>query len=134
MKKKVELSSYCIVISAIIIALLCGTFLYIIKQPDCFWPAMIWGAVVTVLLFSTLFYMPISISVDNQHLNINRPIQTKSIPLSDISSVKLCPPTMGAIRIIGSGGFSAGTDGSEKMTSANISLTTASLPIVSSSH
>lgn len=105
MKKRVTLSSYTFTVSALSIAVLCGILLYIIKQPDNFWPLIIWGAVITLLLCMTMFYMPLSISVDNKNLNINRPLRIKSIPLSEISSVKLCPPTMGAIRICGSGGF-----------------------------
>ena len=47
--------------------------------------------------------MPLSFSLDKESLRIRRPLKTKSIPLSDIAAVRLCPPTMGAIRIIDSG-------------------------------
>ena len=49
--------------------------------------------------------MPLSISLDNDSLNINRPLKIKSIPLSDIAESVLCQPTMGAKRICGSGGW-----------------------------
>lgn len=105
MKKSVTLSSYCFIISALAIALLCGILVYIVKQPDYFGPLIIWGAACTLLLFMTLLYMPISISADSSALNINRLLRVKSIPMSAISSVKLCSPTMGEKRIFGSGGF-----------------------------
>lgn len=105
MKKRVELSSYCFVVSALTIALLCGVFVYVLKQADYIWPVIILGMVITVLCLSTLFYMPLSISVDNKNLNINLSWRIKSIPIVDIAEVKLCQPTMGAIRICGSGGF-----------------------------
>lgn len=49
--------------------------------------------------------MPLSISLGNESLNINRPLKIKSIPLSDIAETRLCAPTMGAKRICGSGGW-----------------------------
>jgi hypothetical protein len=49
--------------------------------------------------------MPLSISVKNGVLNINRPLKIKSIPLSLITSVELYSPTMASIRICGSGGW-----------------------------
>lgn len=105
MKKRVELSSYCFIVSALTIAVLCGILLYVLKQQDNRWPVIILGVLIVGLLLPTLFYMPLSPSVDNKYLNINRPLRIKSIPLEDIAAVKLCPPTMGAIRIAGSGGW-----------------------------
>ncbi len=49
--------------------------------------------------------MPLSISVDNNNLVIKRPIKSKIIPISEINSVSLTPPTMGERRICASGGF-----------------------------
>ena len=61
MKKRVELSSYCFVVSALTIALLCGVFVYVLKQADHIWSAIVLGMVIIVLCLSTLFYMPLSI-------------------------------------------------------------------------
>ncbi len=58
-----------------------------------------------VLCFTALCYMPLSISVRDGELNINRPLKIKSIPLSAIDSVKLVSPTMAEKRICGSGGW-----------------------------
>lgn len=65
---------------------------------------MVVGALV-VLCFTALCYMPLSISVKNGELNINRPLKIKSIPLSLITSVELYSPTMASRRICGSGGW-----------------------------
>lgn len=65
----------------------------------------LWGVAVAVLFLSALCYMPLSISLDNESLNINRSLKIKSIPLTEIANVKLCAPTMGAKRICGSGGW-----------------------------
>ncbi len=105
MKKKVELSAYCYIISALSTALICGVFFYALKQPDQIMSVVTLGIVVVGLFLSTLFYMPISVFVDNRNVEIHRPLKIKSIPLNDISEVKLCPPTMAAHRICGSGGW-----------------------------
>ena len=105
MKKRVELSSYCLIISALSTALMCGVLVYALKQPDNELAIGILVAVIILLLLSTLFYMLLYIYLDNGCLNIVRSLRVKSIPLSKIADVKLCPPTMGAIRICGSGGW-----------------------------
>lgn len=105
MKRNVELSSYCWIISSLSTALMCGVLLYALKQPEHKWAIITIGIVIISLLLSALFYMPVSISVDDKDLNINRSLRIKSIPLADIADVRLCQPTMGAIRICGSGGW-----------------------------
>jgi hypothetical protein len=49
--------------------------------------------------------MPLSISADKTAIYINRSLRIKAIPMLDVASVKMCAPTMGAIRICASGGF-----------------------------
>ena len=104
MKKRVELSTYCWIVSAITTAVICGVFLATIKTDNNI-AAYIWGAAVVVLLLSALCFMPLSISLDNKSLRIRRPLKAKSISLTEIANVRLCAPTMGAKRICGSGGW-----------------------------
>ena len=104
-KKRVELSTYCWIISALSTALMCGVFVYALKRPDNDLAVCILGVAIALLFLFTLCYMPLSISLDNESLNINRSLKIKSIPLSEIAEVKLCAPTMGAKRICGSGGW-----------------------------
>lgn len=105
MKKRVELSSYCWIISSLSTALMCGIFVYALKQPDNRWAVWTLAVLIVALFLSTLLYMPLSVSVDDRNLNVKRSLRIKSIPLSEISGVRLCPPTMGARRICGSGGW-----------------------------
>ena len=104
-KKRVELSTYCWIISALSTALMCGVFVYALKRPDNEWAVCILGVAIALLFLFTLCYMPLSISVDKESLNINRPLKIKSIQLSEITDVRMCAPTMGTIRICGSGGW-----------------------------
>lgn len=105
MKRRVELSGYCWIVSALIIAFICGILIYDLKLSDNIWPVVILSIVLAGLIVPALFYMPLSISVDDKSVKIRRPLLTKRIPISDISDVKLCAPTMGARRICGSGGW-----------------------------
>ncbi|MCM1030636.1 MAG: PH domain-containing protein [Oscillibacter sp.] len=62
------------------------------------------GAVVAMFL-AGLYYSPMSVRVTDKDLEVIRSLKIKAIPLSDIRDVCLLSPTMGAVRICGSGGF-----------------------------
>lgn len=105
MKKNVALSTYCRIISAITIAIICGVSVYAFTQPNGKISAWILSAVFLCVLLYALWYMPMALVLDRDKLNIYRPLRIKSISISDIQNVRLCPPTMGEKRIFGSGGF-----------------------------
>lgn len=104
-KKRVQLSTYCWILSILSTILICGVFLYAKRQPHHEIAVWILWATIVVLLAFTLFYMPLSIALDNDRLTIIRPLKSKSIPLSEIKETKACNPTMGAKRVFGSGGW-----------------------------
>lgn len=62
-------------------------------------------AVLVLWMALALYYMPMSISCNGNELDIRRSLRIKRIPLSDIESVTVCPPTMAERRICGSGGW-----------------------------
>ena len=101
MKKKVNLSTWCIIITAIVLVWLLAASLFV-KDPVTKW---IFIGMLIVLCLIALFFMPLSISVKNGELNINRPLRIKSIPLSRREGVELFSPTMAEKRICGSGGW-----------------------------
>ena len=101
MKKKIYLSTWCIIMTAIGLTVL---FVALYCAKDAFAKYIVIGALV-ILCMTALLYMPLSISVKDGCLNINRPLKIKSIPMSQIISIKLCPPTMAEKRICGSGGW-----------------------------
>ncbi len=57
------------------------------------------------LLVSALLYGPWYIAVDDDSLILGSVLRKRRIPLTDIESVKPLAPTMGAIRVFGSGGY-----------------------------
>ncbi|MDE6575687.1 MAG: PH domain-containing protein, partial [Muribaculaceae bacterium] len=61
--------------------------------------------VVVIWALATLYYAPLSIELKDNVLAVNRSLRIKEIPLSEIKMVKLCPPTMAARRLFGSGGY-----------------------------
>ncbi len=61
--------------------------------------------VVVIWALATLYYAPLSIELKDNVLAVNRSLRVKEIPLSEIKMVKLCPPTMAARRLFGSGGY-----------------------------
>lgn len=105
MKRNVKLSSYSIVLSGLSFVVFCMLFVNALRRDAPLW--MIWslGIAIFILCFAALCYTPLSVSVDGMNLCIQRPLKTKHIPLADIADVKLCPPTMAARRIVGSGGW-----------------------------
>lgn len=57
------------------------------------------------LIVGALFYAPLYVKITDCHVAVRRPLKSKVINIDDIASIQLCPPTMGAIRICGSGGW-----------------------------
>lgn len=67
--------------------------------------AILTSVLFAVLVFSALIYAPIYVKITDRHVAVRRPLKSKVINIDDIASVQLCPPTMGAIRVCGSGGW-----------------------------
>lgn len=104
MKKKTKLSTYSIILTTVILILLLGMIInYIDKDEPAGWVTL--AVILGFLCLMALFYMPCAVELGAGKLTVIRPLWFKSIKLSDIAKVGLCPPTMAARRIIGSGGF-----------------------------
>ena len=95
------MSTWCAIMTIVGLIVL---FVALYFAKDSFAKCMVAGTLI-VLCLTALFFMPMSISVKNGELNINRSLKIKSIPLSQIESVELYSPTTAAKRICGSGGW-----------------------------
>ncbi len=104
MKRKVALSTYCIILTILTIGLLIAIMIWELKIGNDILSYFA-GGVLVVLSVLALFFTPISVSVEDGCLNMNAFIRSKSIPLRDIASITLSPPTMAEKRIFGSGGW-----------------------------
>lgn len=101
MKKRVELSYWCALVSAlglaVIVAALCWSTNVI--------SASIGTAALVILCGAALFYMPLTVSARERCLCVRTPLRVKRIPYDEIASIELCAPTMAELRLCGSGGW-----------------------------
>ncbi len=104
MRRKVALSTYCIVLTILSIGLLIGMMIFELKTGNDILAYIVAGMLILLCVLS-LFFTPLSVSVEDGCLNVNTLLRSKSIPLREIKSVRLCPPTMAEKRICGSGGW-----------------------------
>ena len=104
MKRRVALSTFSIILTIAVIALfVVGMISCLNRAVD--WLAYLLAGSLVLICCLAMYFTPMSISVEDGCLNINMVLRSKSIPLSDIQSVTLCPPTMSEKRLLGSGGF-----------------------------
>lgn len=104
MKQTVRISTYSMVMSALGLLVPAAVLLFSVAR-GLVAPMCMAGSVIAVLGLSALFYMPLSVSVDDEELCINRPLRVRRIALADIESVRLMRPTMGERRLLASGGW-----------------------------
>lgn len=104
MKHKVKLSSISVVYSIVILCIYVAALCFMAKRGEV---AVVYvlAAGLVVRCLCALYYTPLAISVDDRNLCIHRSLKIKEIPLNEIYSVRLCPPTMAERRICGSGGL-----------------------------
>lgn len=103
MKSKVHFSTYCIIITIVVmVALTAGIIATRVNTDKCILLSVITAAVT----LAGLFYCPVSVSVDSNVVRIHRMLsKDKTFKLSDIEAVDTCYPSAGGIRLCGSGGF-----------------------------
>lgn len=102
MRHQVLLSKFSFISTILCIIVLIG--LMFINQPPVYIKLFIVVLLIGMLV-AGLFYMPLSIGADKDGIYINRSLKCKILPMENIKSIRLCPPTMGAKRICASGGF-----------------------------
>jgi len=105
MKQQVNISAYSITITLLCLATMIAILTSGIRNGQPYWQTIALATAIVSICITALFYMPISISVDEKELHVNRPLWFKRIKLSEIESIRLCPPTMAEQRICGSGGW-----------------------------
>lgn len=100
MKERVNLSTWSVVLT-VAIPLFPVAVMLLTKETL---TICVFGGCLVVGLAMALFYAPLSISVTDNALCINRSLRIKTIPFSQIASVEPMSPTMAEKRICGSGG------------------------------
>lgn len=104
MKRKVKYSKYCTITTSAIFMTLCALALYtFIEGPTT--AGLVIVGVILCLNIPGAYFAPLNIETTPDFVEITMLARRKRIPLKDIVSVQSCKPTMGAIRICGSGGY-----------------------------
>ncbi len=102
MKSKVSYSRFVMIFTAIIIGLLYfGCISTINDKPKFF----ILLALYLSLIISAMIFAPFYVKADDAKITMGSIVRRQTIPMEEVESVELCPPTMGSIRLFGSGGF-----------------------------
>lgn len=102
MKSKVSYSRFVMIFTAIVVGLLYfGCIATVDNKPKFF----ILLALYISLIISALIFAPFYIKADDAKITMGSIVRRQTIPMEEVESVELCPPTMGSMRILGSCGF-----------------------------
>ncbi len=104
MKSKVKYSKFSTILTLSILVLMAGLAGYTFGSDETA-AFIILVAVLLILLVMSGFYAPLWIEAEGDQIIIKSPFKTHKLAIPDIASIELMQPTMGAIRICGSGGF-----------------------------
>lgn len=102
MRAKIRYSYFSIILTAIVfVAVYAGCFVAIHDTRKFF---LLLGIYIILLLLS-LWFSPFYLKVDAGYVVMGSIIRSRKLPISEIAGIELFQPTMGAIRVCGSGGF-----------------------------
>lgn len=101
MKQRVDFSIGVSVVTFLCLALFAGS-IFIITEA---WWMYTWGGFIVAMLLISLYFCPLSITLTDTAIEINKALSIKSIPLNIVKTVQLYPAPIGSIRTCGSGGF-----------------------------
>lgn len=102
MKSRVNLSRFSLVLTIVILAALFVGCILTVRERI---PFLILLSMYLILIVTGLIYAPVSICADTETIVLKSILRRRRLLLRDVESVQMFSPTMGAIRIIGSGGF-----------------------------
>lgn len=101
MKRSVRLSIFSSVITLVCFAAFVACF-FILREG---WWYYTCGVLIVGVCLAGLYYSPLSVRVTGTAIEVVRSLRIKRILLADVKEVRLLSPTLGAVRVCGSGGF-----------------------------
>lgn len=102
MKSKIKLSAYSAAVSIIIIIVLVAACALSFNEKPVFYILL---SLLIVLFAFALIYAPLAIKASPEKITIVSVLKKKAIPMRNVESVELFNPTLGSLRLCGSGGF-----------------------------
>ncbi|MDE5773055.1 MAG: PH domain-containing protein [Muribaculaceae bacterium] len=104
MNEKVVLSIYSRIVTVVITTVAVVATAYLAWRSQ--WVGtIVVGCTLLGLIIPALFYSPVRVSADDDGITVHRLLRAKFIPYSSMQSVRMSPPTMGAIRACASDGY-----------------------------
>lgn len=102
MKSKISFSRFSTILTVTLnILLLIGCILSFDEKPM-FYPIL---SIFVILFVAGLQYAPLSIKADSRYITIASALRSHKISIGNVADVELFQPTMGAYRILASGGY-----------------------------
>ncbi|MDE6741915.1 MAG: PH domain-containing protein [Muribaculaceae bacterium] len=105
LKKRVKLSGWSTAMTIFTMVFLIGICIWQFHETENEFYCWLLLGIVAVWSFSTLFYSPMYIILNEDSINVETLMHVRRFPLDEIVSVKICEPTMSEHRICGSGGY-----------------------------
>ena len=102
MKSKVQLSKYAFNLTLIINVVLIGCCVAMFNETSGFWIVL---GILILLLFLGFLNGPTQIIANPDYVIVKTYLRKRKILVRNIESVELFQPTMGSIRLLGSGGY-----------------------------
>ncbi len=102
MKNKIVYSKYVIAVTAIAYGIFFIGCILTLHDKPLFYTFL---AAFLIAIITGLMFGPWYIRADKDYVIARSILKSKKIPVRDIESIELFQPTMGAVRILGSGGF-----------------------------
>ena len=102
MKSKINHSRFSTILTVLIYGLLFIGYIATVHEKPTFF---IWLSIYIFLIISGLLYGAVYVKVSPDYILLGSIMKCQKIPIRNVESVEQFQPTMGAIRIFGSGGF-----------------------------
>ena len=103
MESKVKLSTYSLLLTFILTGVLIAAVAFFLWNHE--EKGIIGAVILFFILISGWLYGPVTIAADEKSVTIKSVLRKQRLNISNIKSVELFQPTMGSIRIFGSGGY-----------------------------
>lgn len=102
MKQRIAYSAYVKWLTAIITLALAGACAFSFKELFAFCAIL---SVLLILVILTLLYGAWAVEADPRYIKLASPLKSKKLPMRDVQSAERFQPTLGAVRLLGSGGY-----------------------------
>lgn len=103
MESKVKLSTFSLLLTLVLTAVLIAAVAFFLRNHED--KGIIGAVILFFMLVSGWVYGPVTIAADEKSVIIKSVLRRQRLDISNIKSVELFQPTMGSIRIFGSGGY-----------------------------